>query len=159
MQKIKLVCVGKLKEKFWVSALEEYQKRLSRFCRWETIEIPEKRISEHPSPAQIQEVLKGEGETILKKLEGEQQIVALCVEGTQMSSERFSHLLGQAALQGDSLCFVIGGSHGLWEPVKQKAFLRLSFSQMTLPHQLMRVVLAEQIYRGYKIMHHESYHK
>lgn len=159
MQKIKLVCVGKLKEKFWVSALDEYQKRLRRYCRWETAEVADESVAERPSQAQIQQVLQKEGERLLKKMEGERRIIALCVEGTQMSSERFSLLLEQEAGQGEGLCFVIGGSHGLWEPVKEKAFLRLSVSQMTLPHQLTRVVLAEQIYRGYKIMKNEPYHK
>ena len=105
------------------------------------------------------EVLKKEGETLLKKLEGERQIVALCVEGKQMASEKFAEFLEQSALMWDSLCFVIGGSHGLWEAVKQRSDRRLSFSEMTLPHQLMRVVLTEQIYRGFKINSGEQYHK
>lgn len=159
MQKIRIVCVGRCKEQYWVRALEEYQKRLKRYCRFELCEVPDVSVPDKPSQAQIREVLQKEGETILKKLEGEGQVIALCVEGKELSSERFSDLLGQAAQKGSSLCFVIGGSHGLWEPVKERAFLRLSFSRMTFPHQLMRVILTEQIYRGYKIRNHEAYHK
>lgn len=159
MQKIRIVCIGRCKEQYWVKALEEYQKRLKRYCRFELCEVPDVSVPDRPSQAQIREVLQKEGETILKKLEGEGQVIALCVEGKELSSERFSDLLGQAAQKGSSLCFVIGGSHGLWEPVKERAFLRLSFSRMTFPHQLMRVILTEQIYRGYKILNHEAYHK
>lgn len=159
MQKIKLLCVGKIKERYFVSAMEEYGKRLSRYCKWEVVQIPDISVPDRPSQAQIDEVLKKEGEMLLRKLEGERQMIALCVEGRQMDSEEFSQLLEQRAMKGGSICFVIGGSHGLWEPVKQAADLRLSFSKMTLPHQLMRIVLAEQIYRGYKIMNHEQYHK
>ncbi len=159
MQKIKLVCVGKIKEKYFSSAMEEYGKRLSRYCKFEVIEIPDVSVPDHPSDAQIAEVLKKEGENILKKIEGEKQIVALCVEGKQMPSEQFAAMLSQSALEGDRLCFVIGGSHGLWDEVKQISDLRLSFSKMTLPHQLMRVVLTEQIYRGFKINQGEQYHK
>ena len=159
MQKIKIVCVGKIKEKYFTSALEEYGKRLSRYCKFEISEVPDESVPDRPSEAQIAEVLKKEGKALLKKLEGERQIVALCVEGKQMSSEKFAEFLEQSALTGDSLCFVIGGSHGLWDGVKQKSERRLSFSEMTLPHQLMRVVLAEQIYRGFKINHGEQYHK
>lgn len=159
MQKIKIVCVGKIKENYFTAAMEEYGKRLSRYCKFEVVEVPDVSVPDRPSDAQIFEVLKKEGETILKKLEGERQIVALCVEGKQMSSEKFAEFLEQSAMEGDSICFVIGGSHGLWNEVKQKAKRRLSFSEMTLPHQLMRVVLAEQIYRGFKISHGEQYHK
>lgn len=159
MQKIKLVCVGKMKENYFVSAFQEYAKRLQRYCSLEVIEIADVSVPDRPSDAQIEEVLKKEGELLLKKLFGERNIVALCVEGKQMDSETFSDMIKDSALQGDSLCFVIGGSHGLWKPVKERAVCRLSFSKMTLPHQLMRVVLTEQIYRGFKIISGEQYHK
>ncbi|MBE7042835.1 MAG: 23S rRNA (pseudouridine(1915)-N(3))-methyltransferase RlmH [Ruminococcaceae bacterium] len=159
MQKIKIVCVGKIKEKYFTAALEEYEKRLSRYCKFEVIEVADVSVPDRPSDAQIADVLRKEGESILKKIEGEKQIVALCVEGKQKTSEQFASFLSQSALAGDCLCFVIGGSHGLWEEVKKKATLRLSFSEMTFPHQLMRVVLAEQIYRGFKINCGEQYHK
>ena len=159
MQKIKVVCVGKIKEKYFASAIEEYGKRLSRYCKFEIIELPDASVPDRPSEAQIAEVLKKEGEGILKKIEGEKEIVALCEEGKQMSSEQFADFLAQRTLKSDSLTFLIGGSHGLWEEVKKKAILRLSFSEMTFPHQLMRVVLTEQIYRGFKINNGEQYHK
>lgn len=159
MQKIKLICVGKIKEKYLTSAMEEYGKRLSRYCKFEVIEVPDGSVPDHPSVAQIEEVLQKEGELLLKKLEGERQIVTLCIEGKQLSSEDFAKFLANSTFEGDSLCFVIGGSHGLWEKVKELSDVRLSFSKMTLPHQLMRVVLTEQIYRGFKINHGEQYHK
>ncbi len=159
MQKIKIVCVGKMKEKHFTDAIKEYEKRLSRYCKFDMVEVPDVSVPDRPSEVQVAEVLKKEGEAILKKLEGERQIVALCVEGKQMTSEKFAEFLEKSTLTGDSLCFVIGGSHGLWDKVKQKAEWRLSFSEMTFPHQLMRVVLAEQIYRGFKINQGEPYHK
>lgn len=159
MQKIKIVCVGRMKEKYWVSAFQEYAKRLQRYCSLEVIEIADVSVPDRPSNAQIEEVLKKEGELLLKRLSGERNIVALCVEGQQMDSETFSDRIKAGALQGETVCFVIGGSYGLWKPVKERAVCRLSFSKMTLPHQLMRVVLAEQIYRGFKIISGEQYHK
>ena len=160
MQKVTILCVGKLKEKFYTEAAAEYVKRLGRFCKIEIVELPEDRLPEAPSPAQIEAALAREGEAIKAKLPSSAAIIAMCVEGKTMSSEALAALMAQGANQGQShLVFLIGGSFGLHPSVKALASVRLSMSPMTFPHHLARVMLLEQIYRGYQINAGSKYHK
>lgn len=158
--KIKIICIGKLKEKYLKDAISEYSKRLSRFCTFEITELPDEKIPENASAAEEEKILLTEGEKILKALSPSDYVISLCVEGSQMSSEDFAKNLSRLTLGGkSSICFVIGGSLGLCDSVKRRSGLRLSFSKMTFPHQLMRVFLTEQIYRAFKINANEKYHK
>ena len=160
MQKITLLCVGKLKEKFYLDACAEYQKRLTRHCKFEFIELPEQRLPENPSEGEIAAALSKEADAIEEKLPRGSAIVALCVEGKPMSSEQLSDTLSRYGAQGASqVTFLIGGSFGLSERVKARADLRLSMSPMTFPHHLARVMLLEQIYRAYQIQSGTRYHK
>ena len=160
MQKVSIICVGKLKEKFYTEAAAEYVKRLGRFCKIEILELAEERLPEDPSPAQIEDALLKEGEAIKAKLPPSAAIIAMCVEGKTMSSEALAKLMAQGANQGQShLVFLIGGSFGLHPSVKALASVRLSMSPMTFPHHLARVMLLEQIYRGYQINAGSKYHK
>ena len=160
MQKITLLCVGKLKEKFYLDACAEYQKRLTRHCKFELIELPEQRLGDDPSEGEIAAALNKEADAIEEKLPRGSAIVALCVEGKPMSSEQLSDTLSRYGAQGASqVTFLIGGSFGLSECVKARADLRLSMSPMTFPHHLARVMLLEQIYRAYQIQSGTRYHK
>lgn len=157
---IEILCVGKLKEKFWTSACEEYIKRLSRFCKLRITEVKDESVSEQASPAQIQQAIEREGARLDALLGTRDYIISLCVEGKALSSERFAERLADIQQLGAGrLVFVIGGSNGLSETIKKKSSLKLSFSEMTFPHQLMRVILLEQVYRAFKINANESYHK
>lgn len=160
MMTVTIIAVGKLKEKYLSAAMAEYEKRLSRFCKLRIIEVPDKRIYENASKKQQLDVINREGEAVLEKIGAGQYVIALCIEAPQMSSEEFSHRLSELALSGKSdIVFVIGGSLGLSDKVKERADLHLGFSKMTFPHQLMRVILAEQIYRAFTIARGETYHK
>ena len=160
MQKVSIICVGKMKEKFYIEAAAEYCKRLSRFCKMEIIELPEDRLPEDPSKAQIEAALAKEAETIRAKLPSGAMIVAMCVEGKTRSSEELAALMAQSANQGGShVVFLIGGSFGLHTSVKALAAVKLSMSPMTFPHHLARVMLLEQIYRAYQINAGSKYHK
>lgn len=157
---VSLICVGKMKEKHYISAFEEYQKRLGAFCRFELIEIPEQRLSEDPSEKEIAAALEKEAAEIEKRIPNNAALVAMCVEGTQKSSPELAAQLQLWANSGISrLCFVVGGSFGMSERIKAKADLRLSVSKMTFPHHLFRVMLAEQIYRAFAINEGSRYHK
>ncbi len=157
---IKIIAVGKLKEKYLADAVSEYEKRLSRFAKLEIVQLPDVKIPDKATAAEEAAVLKAEGDKILEKIPQGAYVYALCVEGKQQSSEAFAQGLDALAISGKSdVCFIIGGSLGLDVRVKQRADMRLSFSKMTLPHMLMRVVLLEQIYRAFKINNNESYHK
>ena len=157
---INIVCVGKLKEKFMSQAADEYIKRLSRFAKVKVTELPDEPAPEKMSAAEEMSVLKKEGDRILEKISPADYVIALCVEGKQMSSEKLAEHIANCMLSGAStITFVIGGSLGLSDDVKKRAALRLSFSLMTFPHQLMRVILLEQVYRAFKINANESYHK
>lgn len=145
MQKVRIVAVGKLKESFWREAVAEYVKRLSRFAEVKIVELPERAT------------LEEEAKDIFAVLRG--YVVALAVEGESLSSEKFAALIKKQTDAGKELAFVIGSSCGLFDEVKRAADFRLSFSDMTLPHQLMRVVLCEQIYRGFMINAGSTYHK
>ena len=143
MLTVNCICVGKLKERYWTQACEEYQKRLGAFCKFRIMELAEYKLPEQPSETQIQQALKAEGEKIL-----------------QLDSPALAQHLGTLALNGVSaVSFVIGSSHGLCDKVKQSGTLQLSMSRMTFPHQLARVMLCEQIYRAFQIQNHGRYHK
>lgn len=159
MQSVSVICVGKLKEKFYADACAEYQKRLGRFCRLNVVELPEQRLPDDPSPAEVAAALEREADAIEEKLP-RGAVIALCVEGRMLSSEQLSDAMARYASQGASqLTFLIGGSFGLSERVKARADLRLSMSPMTFPHHLARVMLLEQLYRAYQIQAGTKYHK
>lgn len=160
MQKITILCVGKLKEKFYLDAAAEYAKRLQRYCKLEVIELPESKLPEDPSLAQIQQALDTEAAAIRARLPKGGAVAALCIEGSTCSSEEMSRKMQQLAISGKAqLTFLIGGSVGLSEDVKQQADWRLSMSPMTFPHHLARVMLLEQIYRAFQIQQGTRYHK
>ena len=160
MQKVTLLCVGKLKEKFYMDAAAEYAKRLSRFCRLELTELPEERLPEDPSPAQVEAALLKEAAAIRARLPSGAALIALCVEGELRSSEALARQLDAWASQGvGQLVFLIGGSFGLHPSIKGSAKLRLSMSPMTFPHHLARVMVLEQIYRAFSIAAGSKYHK
>ena len=160
MQKVTILCVGKLKEKFYMDAAAEYAKRLSRYCKLELVELTEARLPEDPSPAQIEAALLKEAAAIRAKLPSGAALVALCVEGELRSSEALARQMADWASQGvGQLVFLIGGSFGLHPSIKEAAKLRLSMSPMTFPHHLARVMVLEQIYRAYQINTGGKYHK
>lgn len=154
-----LVCMGRLKEKYWRDAAAEYEKRFSRFGKWETIELPDLPEPANSSPAIEEQIKKKEGEAILARIRDGDIVVCLCIDGRQMDSVQLSAKLTELIDTGRRVVFVIGGSLGLSGDVVRRAQLRLSFSPMTFPHQLARVMLLEQIYRAHKINANERYHK
>lgn len=159
MQRITILCVGKLKEAFYAAAVEEYCKRLSRLCKLEIIELPENRLPDEPSPAEIRRALAEEAELIEARLP-RGALIALCIEGKELSSPELAKKVESFGTAGISqLTFLIGGSYGLDPALKKKADLRLSMSPMTFPHHLARVMLLEQIYRAYQIRAGTRYHK
>lgn len=158
--KVTIVCVGKLKEKYWRDAIGEYSKRLSRYMKLEIIELADEKAPESMSPAQEAEVKEKEGQRILKNIREDAFVVALAVEGKQLSSEELAEFMAKKGVDGVShIVFVIGGSLGLSRTVMARSDFALSFSRMTFPHQMMRVVLLEQIYRSERIQRNEPYHK
>lgn len=160
MQKVTVLCVGKLKEKFYLDAAAEYSKRLQRHCRLEILELPEQRLPEAPSQGEIDAALEREAAAIREKLPKGCGLVAMCIEGQLLSSEDLSRRLMRFSLEGKShLVFLIGGSFGLHPALKAQADLRLSMSPMTFPHHLARVMLLEQLYRAYQIQEGTKYHK
>lgn len=156
---ITVICIGKLKEKYLKEAVSEYSKRLSRFVKLDIAELPDCKIPENASPAQERAVLDKEGEKILSRIKPDSYTVAMCIEGKQLSSTEFAGKLNEISMVSGNITFIIGGSLGLSDDVKKRADMHLSFGRITLPHQLMRVILLEQVYRGYKINNHEAYHK
>lgn len=160
MLRVTVICVGKLKEKFYAQAAAEYVKRLGRYCKLELIELPEQRLPDAPAPAEIERALSREAEAIRGKIPPSAGVVALCIEGRLHSSQELARLLGSWQQRGEKcLVFVIGGSYGLHPSVKDGAWVRLSMSPMTFPHHLARVMLLEQIYRGFQILEGGKYHK
>ena len=158
--KCTVYCTGSLKEKYWRDAEKEYIKRMSRFGGWKVVELSEERLPENPSQKEIDTALTKEGERLLKRLPANAYTIALCVEAKPLSSEQLAKKVEEIALLGKSeIALIIGSSHGLAEQVKNACQMRLSISPMTFPHQLMRVLLAEQFYRAHKINANESYHK
>lgn len=156
---INIICAGKIKEKYFTDAVNEYAKRLSRFVKLNIIEVPDEKIPENASEKEMETVKNKEGERILSKLPPSSFIVTLCIEGKELSSVDLARKIADISMTSSSISFIIGGSLGLSDEVKARSRLRLSFGRMTLPHQLMRVVLAEQLYRAFKINNNESYHK
>ena len=160
MLNVKLICVGKMRERFYIDAFSEYAKRLQGYCRFELTELTEQRLSDNPSDKEIAAALEKEAVEILKNVPQDAYLTALCVEGKQLPSEDMGRLIRERENSGKpKLCFVIGGSFGMSETVKKRADLRLSMSKMTFPHHLARVMLMEQIYRGFKINEGSRYHK
>ena len=160
MQKITVLCVGKLKEKFYLDAQAEYVKRLGRLCKAELVELPEQRLPEDPSPAQVAQALAAEAAAIREKLPRSGAVVALAIEGKACSSQELSRRLADFAVAGRTqVTFLIGGSFGLDESLKREADWRLSMSPMTFPHHMARIMLLEQIYRAYQIQLGTRYHK
>ena len=160
MQRVTVLCVGKLKEKFYIDAAAEYVKRLQRHCKLELIELPEQRLPDAPSPAEIQKALRTEGDAIRERLPKGGAVIALCIEGRPCSSEELSRRMAEFGVQGKTqLTFLIGGSVGLDEDLKRQADWRLSMSPMTFPHHMARLMLLEQIYRAYQIAGGTKYHK
>lgn len=158
--KITLVTVGKIKEKFYADAISEYSKRLSRYCRLEILQVADEKTPDHAGIKVEQQIKNKEGERILSQIKENAYVVALAIEGKMLDSVELSKKLDILAVEGISqVVFVIGGSLGLSEAVLNRADYKLSFSKMTFPHQLMRVILLEQIYRGYRIVNGEPYHK
>ena len=160
MMTVTIVCVGKCKESYWRDACAEYAKRMTPYCRFQIVEVAEERVPDQPSQARIEKALQAEGKRILDQIPGGARVVALCIEGREMASEALAANMESAAVGGvSSMAFVIGGSWGLSKEIKQYSDLRLSMSLMTFPHQLARVMLCEQIYRAFQIMHDGKYHK
>ncbi|MGI6181634.1 MAG: 23S rRNA (pseudouridine(1915)-N(3))-methyltransferase RlmH [Agathobaculum sp.] len=160
MLAVRLICVGKLGEKFWADAVKEYEKRLSAYCRLEIIELPEQRLPQQPSAGEIAAALQKEAALIQDKIPAGAAVIALCVEGKPMSSEQLAAYFSRLTVTGTSkVCLLIGGSCGLAESVKARAQLRLSMSPMTFPHHLARVMVLEQLYRAQNIAAGGKYHK
>ena len=158
--KIKLVTVGKLKEKYLKDGIAEYMKRLNRFCKVEMVELADEKTPDKASDLENQQILEKEGNKILAKINEREFVIALAIEGKQFPSETFSQLMMDTTVHGFSdITFVIGGSLGLSPAVKKRANLLMSFGKLTLPHQLMRLVLIEQIYRAFMIQQGSPYHK
>lgn len=158
--KISIVCVGKIKEKFYRDALEEYGKRLSKYCKLEIIEVQDEKTPEGASAAEENQIKEKEAARILSRISEDAYVCTLEILGKRLTSEGFADFIESAALSGRShMVFVIGGSLGLHESVSKRGDFALSFSDMTFPHQLMRVILTEQIYRAFRILKGEPYHK
>lgn len=159
MTNVKIIAVGSLKEGFLKEAVSEYKKKLSKYARIEEIEIPEERITDEGNSAQINGALSREGKKILAAIPDGAVKIALCIEGKQHSSEELAGLIEKGADRSGKLAFIIGSSHGLCDEVKGACDVKLSFSKMTFPHQLVRVMLLEAVYRSFTIIHGAKYHK
>ena len=158
--KIKIICVGKIKENFYKEAITEYAKRLSKFTSFSVIEVSDEKTDEKASQKENELVLSKEGKRILEQIGNDDYVISLCIEGKPLSSVDFSKKISEVMLNGYSnIAFLIGGSLGLSDEVKKRSDFKLSFSEMTFPHQLIRVILTEQIYRAFKIINNEPYHK
>lgn len=157
---VTILCVGKIKEKFYSDAISEYYKRLQRYCKLEIIEVADEKTPDHANQKQVEQILKKEAERLLSRMKYAAFTITLEIPGKKMDSISFSNLLNHAAVEGKgNIQFIIGGSLGLHSSISERADLKLSFSDMTFPHQLMRVILLEQIYRGFRISQNEPYHK
>lgn len=158
--KITVLCVGKIKEKYFTLGTEEYAKRLSRYCKLEIIEVPDEKTPDNASENEELQIKAKEGDKLLRYIKDNAYVIALAIEGKMLTSEELSENMEQLGINGDSnVVFVIGGSLGLDKRILDRADYKLSFSKMTFPHQMMRMVLLEQVYRGYRIMKGEPYHK
>ena len=157
---ISVICVGKIKEKFYREAIEEYSKRLTRYCKLELIEISDEKTPDNASEKEEIQIKDKEGDGILKNIKDNMYVITMDIKGDNLSSEQLADKIKNLGLSGDSnIVFIIGGSLGLSKKVLARADYKLSFSKMTFPHQLFRVMLLEQIYRGFRINAGEPYHK
>ena len=160
MLNINIICVGKIKERYFVDACKEYEKRLKAFCNLKIIEVSPVPLPENPNQSQIDCALEEEAKKILSKVGKNEVLIPLCIEGEQITSEKLSELFVNYGVSGNSsVTFVIGGSHGLSEVLKAKGKFKMSMSEMTFPHRLARVMLLEQIYRAFSISSGSKYHK
>ncbi len=160
MSNVSIICVGKIKEKYWNDAINEYSKRLSRYCKLNIIEVADEKTPDNAPPAVEEQIKQKEAERILKNIDEHAYVCALAIKGKTYSSESFSKFISDCGVRGIShIQFIIGGSLGLHDSVLKRADSHISFSEMTFPHPMMRVILLEQIYRGYKIISGEPYHK
>lgn len=159
MLNVNVICVGRLKESYLRDAVEEYAKRMRPLCKLNIIELPEERVGENPSDAEIRRTVTAESERIMQKLGKSDYVVAMCVEGKNISSEELSAKIGEIQQIAGTADFIIGGSWGLSDALKARADFRLSMGKMTFPHQLFRVMLLEQIYRAFQIERGTKYHK
>ena len=160
MLNIKFICVGKLRERFYIDAFNEYARRLSAYCKFECAELNETKLGDKPSDKEIENALVRESADIEKAIPKDAYVIAMCVGAKQLKSEELAQKINSLALSGrGKICFIIGGSFGMAESVKQRADMRLGMSAMTFPHHLARVMLTEQIYRSFKIIEGSRYHK
>ena len=160
MLNIKFICVGKLRERFYIDAFNEYARRLSAYCKFECAELNETKLGDKPSDKEIENALVRESADIEKAIPKDAYVIAMCVGAKQLKSEELAQKINSLALSGrGKTCFIIGGSFGMAESVKQRADMRLGMSEMTFPHHLARVMLTEQIYRSFKIIEGSRYHK
>lgn len=160
MLNIKFICVGKLRERFYIDAFNEYARRLSAYCKFECAELNETKLGDKPSDKEIENALVRESVDIEKAIPKDAYVIAMCVGAKQLKSEELAQKINSLALSGrGKICFIIGGSFGMAESVKQRADMRLGMSEMTFPHHLARVMLTEQIYRSFKIIEGSRYHK
>lgn len=158
--KITIIAVGKIREKYWKDAIAEYEKRLSRFCKLQIIEVTDEKAPEALSEHEKELILQKEGQRILSCIPSDSYVISMAIEGVKYDSPGFAEMIRKQSLKGYShFCFLIGGSLGLMNAVKKQSNSQISFSDLTFPHQLMRVILLEQIYRSFKINSHEPYHK
>ena len=159
MLNVKFITLGTLKEAYLRDAAAEYEKRLGAFCRFELVQLKEERLSDDPSDSEIKNALSKESEKILALIPARAYVVAMCVEGKQLTSPELADKLEEISARTSDVCFIIGSSFGLSDTVKQRADLRLSVSKLTFPHQLMRVILLEAVYRAFNIQKGTRYHK
>lgn len=159
MLSLKIICVGTLKESYFRDAVAEYSKRLSAFCKLSIIQLKEAKVPDSPSTKEIANALDDEAKNILAEMSPRAYKIAMCVEGKQLSSEKLAERIATISCEHSEICFVIGSSHGLSDKVKASCDMRLSFSELTFPHQLLRVILLEAVYRAFNINAGTKYHK
>lgn len=160
MSRISIICVGKIKEKYWNEAIAEYSKRLGRYVKLDIIEVADEKTPDDAPPALCEQIKKKEADRIFENIDERAKICTLEIKGKSLSSEQLSEFIGKQGVEGiNHIQFIIGGSLGLHESVLKKSQMAISFSAMTFPHQMMRVILLEQIYRSYRILNGEPYHK
>ncbi|MDT2831927.1 23S rRNA (pseudouridine(1915)-N(3))-methyltransferase RlmH [Vagococcus carniphilus] len=158
--KIKIIAVGKLKEKYLKQGIAEYEKRLGKYCKFEIIEVPDEKAPENLSELEMIQVKEKEGRKILAKISDNDYVFALAIQGKEITSEGFANQIDQLSTRGtSSFTFVIGGSLGLSDEVMKRSDAQISFGRLTYPHQLMRLILTEQVYRAFRIIHGHAYHK
>lgn len=158
--RITIVCVGKIKESFYREALAEYAKRLSKYCKFEVIEVADEKTPDGASDTVCEQIMRKEGDKISSKIPDNAYVIATAIEGKKYDSVKFANMIERLTVDGNShIVFIIGGSLGIHPDIKARANALISFSDMTFPHQLMRVILSEQIYRAYRIITGEPYHK